>query len=204
MKLPNRLTLLRIALAPVFLILLVRRSQSYGTIRPYVIAALAVLIVAIVSDGLDGYFARKWGQTSKLGIFLDPIADKLLVIPPLIWLAYVRAVSPWVVVVIVARELIVSALRLLAAGEGIALPAGLLGKAKTVAEYAFLIVVTYTFGNNASLILSWICAALAALSAVEYFHANRALLIRLFRSENKLDERSENRSDERSNERVSQ
>lgn len=181
-KLPNRLTLLRVALSPIYLALLVLRSNSGEAAAEILrISAVIVLAAAITSDALDGYLARKLKQTSELGVFLDPIADKLLVLPPLIWLTHIRAVSPWVVIIIIARELTVSALRLLASSKGVALAAGLSGKVKTVAEYLLLAILTFTLGaDRASPILAWICAALAVLSASEYFYNNRALLAKWF------------------------
>ncbi|MDR1261894.1 MAG: CDP-diacylglycerol--glycerol-3-phosphate 3-phosphatidyltransferase [Oscillospiraceae bacterium] len=182
MQLPNRLTMLRVALSPVYLALLVLRSNSGGaTMEILCILAVIVLAAAIVSDALDGYFARKLKQTSELGVFLDPIADKLLVLPSLIWLMHIRAVSPWAVIIIIARELIVDALRLLASSKGVALAAGLSGKVKTVAEYLLLAILTFTLGGDrASPILAWVCAALAVLSASEYFYNNRTLLAKWF------------------------
>ncbi|MDR1598359.1 MAG: CDP-diacylglycerol--glycerol-3-phosphate 3-phosphatidyltransferase [Oscillospiraceae bacterium] len=192
MKLPNLLTLTRVALAPVYLLLLHISGQAwrdYGEVNlPATLAAEAVLLAAIVSDALDGYFARKLNQTSDLGIFLDPIADKLLVLPPMLWMMGMARIPAWPVIIIITRELIVSALRLLAASKGTALAAGFTGKAKTVSEYALL--AYYTLRGSAYAgdkpVLPWVCAALAVISAAEYFYKNRAMLAALFAPDGKV------------------
>jgi CDP-diacylglycerol--glycerol-3-phosphate 3-phosphatidyltransferase len=189
MKLPNILTIIRIILAPVYLLLLVGWSdaRSDGSMFALIITMI-VLGVSIISDGLDGYLARRLSLTSRLGMLLDPIADKLLVIPALIWLSHIGAVSVFVVIIITARELLVSAFRLLASSRGTDIGAGFMGKVKTVSEYALLIIITLLIRSaptDLTFVMSWICAALAVLSAGEYFYSNRGLFQDILSPNNK-------------------
>jgi CDP-diacylglycerol--glycerol-3-phosphate 3-phosphatidyltransferase len=173
--------MIRLAMAPAYLLLLSSCER-----RAAAVIAEAILVAAISTDALDGYFARKLNQTSNLGILLDPIADKLLIIPALILMSSMGWLPVWAVIIIISRELVVSSLRLLAASSGVILAAGFSGKAKTVAEYLLLAAATIRLGSNSvSYPLAWICAALATLSAIEYFYKNRGLLAGLFAPEEK-------------------
>lgn len=132
---PNVLTLVRILLIPVFIILFVNPTpgQSLG--------AAIVFTVAAVTDMLDGYIARRTGQVTKLGKLLDPIADKLLVLSALILLMNVERVSALVVLLIVGRELAVTGIRAIAAGEGMIIPAETTGKYKMALQVVAIILL---------------------------------------------------------------
>ena len=169
-NIPNRLTLLRIVLTPIYLLLLAFPIAHMG-----VYPAFIVYLAAAITDLLDGYIARKYALTSDAGKFLDPIADKLFVILPLIWFTYTGAVQPWLTMVIVARELIISGFRLVGAAQGVVLAAGIMGKAKTVSQ--IILLGTLTLGWRVpSLVMGIIAAALTVVSGAEYLYRNRALL----------------------------
>jgi CDP-diacylglycerol--glycerol-3-phosphate 3-phosphatidyltransferase len=123
--LPNRLSILRIFFIPIIIILI--STQEEGLL----LASCLLFIIAGITDGLDGYIARKMGLTSRLGIYLDPIADKLLVSSVLITLTYYRAVPLWVTIILVGREFLINGLRAFYAMEGIAIYPSLAGKLKT-------------------------------------------------------------------------
>src|SRR6266542_1931409 len=137
MNLPNLLTLLRIFFVPLLVAVLVQESVAvriHGIVITNEWLALAIFLSAAVTDLLDGYLARKWGQVTTIGTLLDPIADKLLISAALIALVQVRAVAAWMVVLIVGREFAVSGLRAIAAAEGYTIKASDLGKTKMVAQ----------------------------------------------------------------------
>lgn len=132
---PNVLTLARILLIPVFIILFVHPTPDQS------LAAAIVFAVAAVTDMLDGYIARRTGQVTTLGKLLDPIADKLLVLSALILLMNVDRVSALVVLLIVGRELAVTGIRAIAAGEGMIIPAETTGKYKMALQVVAIILL---------------------------------------------------------------
>lgn len=132
---PNVLTLARILLIPVFIILFVHPTPAQS------LAAAIVFAVAAVTDMLDGYIARRTGQVTTLGKLLDPIADKLLVLSALILLMNVDRVSALVVLLIVGRELAVTGIRAIAAGEGMIIPAETTGKYKMALQVVAIILL---------------------------------------------------------------
>lgn len=135
MNLPNRLTLARIFLIPIFMAFLLIQDAKGHTIIPHqnVVAAL-IFILAAATDGLDGYIARKRGQVTVLGKFMDPLADKLLVSAALISLVELGDVPAWVAWIILGREFAVTGLRAIAAADGTVISASKLGKIKTVTQ----------------------------------------------------------------------
>jgi len=135
LNVPNVLTLVRILLIPVFIILFVNPTPDQS------LAAAVIFAVAAVTDMLDGYIARRTGQVTKLGKLLDPIADKLLVLSALILLMNVERVSALVVLLIVARELAVTGIRAIAAGEGMIIPAETTGKYKMALQVVAIILL---------------------------------------------------------------
>ena len=163
MNLPNRITLARILLVPVFLLFIVPvpkwilEADFLSFIHSQLLYADAFIlkygnyiaavffIIAASTDGVDGYIARKRKEVTKLGIFLDPIADKLLTSAALIAMVERSMISSWVAVIIIGRELIVTGLRLVAAGEGIVISAGSWGKLKMVVQ---IIAISALLMNN--------------------------------------------------------
>ena len=165
MNLPNSITIARIALVPVFLAL------AFGESRQSALAALAVFVVASASDQIDGYLARRWNQISRLGQFLDPLADKLLVGAALVAMVSERAFPMWAALVIAVREIAVQVLRIKVVSRGLDLPASPAAKAKTFLQ---LIMVSWWLipwsainpGHQVVLVLALVATV---WSGVEYF-----------------------------------
>lgn len=136
MNLPNSITMSRIAAVPVLIWALSNHSPFHGAHGEQEIFASIVFILASITDGLDGYLARKRGQITTLGMLLDPLADKLMVSAAYIVLvAYnPRVVPPWIAVLVIGREFLVSGLRSIAASEGFTIDASEIGKLKTVIQ----------------------------------------------------------------------
>ena len=169
--LPNLLSLLRIALIP-FLVYCLSDTDQVSSLM-----AAGIFFVASLTDYFDGYLARKQGHTTILGTFLDPLADKLLVMAALIMLATGNRfprVPAWMVVVILGREIAVTGLRSVAAGEGLVLPADQLGKYKTLFQVAALhgLIIHYQYGfidfHIAGMYFLWIALALGLWSGLNY------------------------------------
>jgi CDP-diacylglycerol--glycerol-3-phosphate 3-phosphatidyltransferase len=127
-NLPNWLTVFRIFLVPFLVVVLLTKMPA----REFI--GLAIFLMAIITDGLDGYFARKWGQTTRLGALLDPIADKFLMTGAFVSLVELGLVPAWMVVIIVGREFLLDGLRMTAMDQGLVIPASRLGKLKTFAQ----------------------------------------------------------------------
>ncbi|NSW91059.1 MAG: CDP-diacylglycerol--glycerol-3-phosphate 3-phosphatidyltransferase [Firmicutes bacterium] len=163
MNLPNKITLSRILIVPIFMIFVVPfpdwviNNSVLRAIAPQLMAlnnfimkfghyiAAIIFIVASSTDGIDGYIARKNKQITKFGIFLDPVADKLLVTAALVALVQRGSISSWTAIIIIGRELLVMGLRLVAAGEGTVISASKLGKAKTLVQ---IIAISATLLQN--------------------------------------------------------
>ncbi len=167
--LPNGLTIIRILAVPVILLLLFYSGKTYQWVT-----AIFFLLVA-VTDTIDGYLARRRGMVTTLGKFLDPLADKLLIVTALIALISTRGIPFWIVIVIVGREFAVTGLRGIAVSQGIVIPASGLGKYKTVFEAAsicFLILNGEYFSIDfhfVGMVLLWIALLLAVFSGFDYF-----------------------------------
>ena len=167
MNLPNALTLLRIFLVPVLVVVLLTRAGG----GPFLGAGIFGL--AVLTDYLDGYFARRRNQVTRLGILLDPIADKLLTAAAFLSLVEMDAVPAWMVMIIVGREFAVTGLRNIAAGRGVLIPASGLGKGKMVAQVVciFLLLLgrAYPVLEVPALLSLWLVVILALVSGFDYF-----------------------------------
>ncbi len=169
MNLANKLTVLRMILVPVFLI-----CAMFNTIIGNYVA-LAIFVIASITDKLDGYIARSRNEITNFGKFMDPLADKLLVTSALIILVEKGIVSAWIVVIIIAREFIVSGLRTLAASQGVVIAASNLGKLKTVIQMIAIIIGLLVLNHNISWLVSitqWtmiIAALITIASGADYF-----------------------------------
>ena len=177
MNLPNKLTMLRIFMIPVFVIFALVKAQW----AQYV--ALLIYIIACLTDLLDGKIARARGLVTNFGKFADPIADKLLVMSALIILVDTGRMASWVCIVMLAREFIISGFRLVAAGNGTVIAAGQLGKLKTVFQMTSTIALMLLvpvggapllgrFGVVLANVLTYIAAVLTIVSGVEYIAKN--------------------------------
>ncbi|HLI77268.1 MAG TPA: CDP-diacylglycerol--glycerol-3-phosphate 3-phosphatidyltransferase, partial [Acidobacteriaceae bacterium] len=135
-NLPNSITLTRIAAVPVLIWALSAHSPVHGTHGEQELFASAVFILASITDGLDGYLARRRGQITTLGMLLDPLADKLMISAAFIVLVAYNplVVKPWIAVLVIGREFLVSGLRSIAASEGFTIEASDVGKLKTVIQ----------------------------------------------------------------------
>lgn len=175
MNTPNKLTLLRVIMVPLFMWLL--------DVNIY--AALAVFVLASLTDQLDGHLARKYNQVTTFGKLMDPLADKILTISALVCFAAsgVDFINKWVVMVIVARELIVTGIRLIALENSKVIAASMWGKAKTVSQLAAIIAVMLDMIVPLRLggfcLTQWlvvIAVILTVYSGADYVIKNRALL----------------------------
>jgi CDP-diacylglycerol---glycerol-3-phosphate 3-phosphatidyltransferase len=168
-NLPMLVTLARCAAVPV-MVWLLWSTPSHAV----AIATMAVFVTAMIGDVVDGWLARKWNIQSVAGAFLDPIADKLLVLATLVMMIPLGWVPAWIVLVLESRELIVGALRQIAVSEGLVIPAGSLGKFKTAYQstaLGFLLFHYDGFGINAHTVgiaLLWQSMLLSVVSGVQY------------------------------------
>jgi CDP-diacylglycerol--glycerol-3-phosphate 3-phosphatidyltransferase len=166
-NLPNSLTLLRIFLVPILVVVLLTKFDG----REYV--GLAIFLVAAITDLLDGYFARRFKKVTRLGILLDPIADKLLISSALISLVELGLAPAWMIVIIVGREFAVSGLRSIAAQQGVAIAASPLGKGKTISQViaVSILILGYELGEFMFVgkVALWVVMIFALGSGVDYF-----------------------------------
>ena len=170
MNTANKLTMLRVILIPVYLVIL------YLGFAGSLYVALAVFIIASVTDFVDGYVARHYNQVTDFGKFMDPLADKVLVISSMIWFCSVGKLPAWALVIVIAREFAVSGLRMVAVDNGRVIAAAWSGKVKTFATMVCLILMHLPIWNW----LNWVCIAVIAAttlySGVEYFVKNKDVL----------------------------
>ena len=166
-NLPNSLTLLRIFLVPFLVVVLLTKFDG----KEY--AGLAIFLLAAVTDLLDGYFARRFNKVTRLGILLDPIADKLLISSALISLVELDLAPAWMVVIILGREFAVSGLRSIASQQGVDIPASSLGKGKTVSQViaVALLILGHELGDfqKIATIALWAVVLFALASGIDYF-----------------------------------
>ena len=200
MNLPNKLTLTRILLVPVFMVFVSLTSLSGiadGSFQPtYYLIAGIVFAAASFTDFLDGHLARKWNMVTDFGKFADPLADKLLTTVAFIYMMRDGVCSPVVLCIILAREFAVSGLRMVAAGakDGKVIAANMWGKVKTVLQ--MLSIIFYFFGMSIasmsatgaeqgvrqilvisiSMVLCWLVAAVTAISGIKYLCDNRSFI----------------------------
>ncbi len=175
MNLPNKLTLLRVCLIPFFVVFML---ADIGAWQKWV--ALAIFVVASLTDALDGHIARSRNLITNFGKFMDPVADKLLVCSALICFVKMDYIPAWIVIIIVAREFIVSGFRLVASDQGIVLAAGIWGKLKTVCQMVMTIVLIMNIDNAVFYVLGQILIyaslILTIISMVDYIWNNRQVL----------------------------
>ena len=168
MNLPNKLTVLRVIMVPFFVFFML--TDVGGAANKWI--ALVLFIVASLTDMLDGKIARKYNLVTNFGKFMDPLADKLLVCSAM-------KLPTAVVIVIIAREFIISGFRLVASDNGVVIAANYWGKFKTVSQMAMIIVLIADLGgvfDMVGTVLIWIATALTVISLVDYVWANREVL----------------------------
>lgn len=174
MNLPNKLTLLRVGMIPFFVLFML--TNVAGDASRYI--ALAIFIVASLTDMLDGKIARKYNLVTNFGKFMDPLADKLLVCSALICLIQTGQLPAWYVIIIIAREFIISGFRLIASDNGIVIAASYWGKFKTTSQMLLIILMILNIPALALVtdIFYWIALALTIISLADYIKKNFQVL----------------------------
>ena len=175
MNLPNKLTILRVILIPFFVVFML--FDITGAADKWI--ALVIFCVASLTDMLDGKIARKYNLVTNFGKFMDPLADKLLVCTALICLTSMDRLNVIVVLVIIAREFIISGFRLVASDNGIVIAASYWGKFKTVSQMALIIVLIMDLGcvwNVVGTVLTWVALILTVVSLIDYIAKNKQVL----------------------------
>ncbi|MDO4581262.1 MAG: CDP-diacylglycerol--glycerol-3-phosphate 3-phosphatidyltransferase [Bacillota bacterium] len=169
LNLPNRITVVRICLVPLFVVL------ALCPIRLGLLWAAIVFVVAAISDAADGHIARSRNLTTNTGKFLDPLADKILVDAALVCLIYHQLLPAWVLILILFRDLAVDGLRLLAAEQGVVIAASKWGKSKTTAQMVMVVALLILgMGVNWPLyqalcqVLIWLAVLLTVISGADY------------------------------------
>lgn len=176
MNLPNKLTILRVLLVPFFVwFTLAEVVPGYDKYL-----AVAIFIVASLTDFLDGMIARKYNLITNFGKFMDPLADKLLVCAALICLVSEELLPAWMVIVIISREFIISGFRLVASDNNVVIAASYWGKFKTTFQMLMIIVLLLDFGGVFDLIgqvLTWIALILTVVSLLDYIVKNKHVIL---------------------------
>ena len=176
MNLPNKLTMLRILLIPVFMLVL------YWGFPGATWAALAVFVIASLTDLLDGKIARKYNLVTDFGKFADPLADKCLVTAAMLWFVEIGQMPAWALLIVIVREFAVSGLRMIASDKGRVIAAGWSGKVKTASTMAAIVIMLLMNEPWMSVpnVLNFLCVVVIVVttlySGVEYFVLNRDII----------------------------
>ena len=171
MNLPNKLTIFRVILVIPFVALM---------LNGYDLWAVAVFIIASLTDLLDGKIARKYNLITDFGKFMDPLADKLLVCAAMICLVEMGRLPAWMVIVIISREFIISGFRLVASDNGVVIAASYWGKFKTTFQMLMIIVLILNLGgvfDTIGLVLNWIALILTVVSLIDYLVKNKQVIL---------------------------
>lgn len=175
MNTPNKLTIARMIIVPFLVIFLL--TGWGGEANRYI--SLALFVVASVTDWFDGYLARKNNLVTNFGKFMDPLADKLLVCSAMICMIDLKRLPAWFVIIIIAREFIISGFRLIAAENGIVIAANYWGKFKTASQMIMIILLILHFDGIFVIleqIFIWLSLALTIISLITYIWQNRTVL----------------------------
>lgn len=172
MNTPNKLTIARVIMIPFFVAFLM--YDITGSADKWI--ALGIFVVASLTDTLDGYLARKHNLVTNFGKFMDPLADKLLVCSALIALVDLNKIAAWVVIIIIAREFIISGFRLVASDNGVVIAASYWGKFKTTFQMLMIIYLVvdlqFAYANVVGMVLVYVALALTVISLVDYIVKN--------------------------------
>ena len=173
MNLPNKLTTFRVVLIPFFIFFLMTELIPFSKW-----IALAIFCIASLTDFFDGYLARKWNMVTNFGKFMDPLADKLLVCSAIIAFTAMDRMPAWIVIIIVAREFIISGFRLIAAEKGVVIAASYWGKFKTASQ--MFMIILFIINIDALFIpgqvLMYIALALTVISLIDYIIKNKDVM----------------------------
>lgn len=177
MNLPNKLTVLRVILIPFFVLFLMLQGGSNQTFR---MIALVLFVGASLTDLADGKIARKYNLVTNFGKFMDPLADKLLVCSALICFIELGQLPAWVVLIIVAREFIISGFRLVASDNGVVIAASYWGKYKTTCQMIMVVLLIFNSSNAVMVLITKVfivlAVALTIISLVDYIAKNAGVL----------------------------
>lgn len=173
MNLPNKLTIFRVILIPFFIVFLLVPITAFDKW-----IALAIFIIASLTDLLDGKIARKYNLVTNFGKFMDPLADKLLVCSALICLIELNKIPSWMVIIIIAREFIISGFRLVAADNGVVIAASYWGKFKTTFQMVAvcLLIADLEPLYMVTQIVLWIAVILTVVSLIDYLIKNKDVM----------------------------
>lgn len=166
MNTANKLTLLRVFMIPIFMVLLYMNQTYY---------ALAVFVIASLTDYVDGYVARKYNQITDFGKFMDPLADKLLVTSAMVYFVEVGMMPAWALLIVIAREFSVTGLRLVAVDQGTVIAAGFSGKVKTAATMIAICLMLLPVSALVMQASVWVIVLTTLYSGLEYYVVNRAV-----------------------------
>lgn len=175
MNTPNKLTLFRVVMIPFFVVFML--APIGGAAAKWI--ALAIFVIASLTDALDGYLARRDNLVTDFGKFMDPLADKLLVCSALICLIELDKIPCWVVIIIIAREFIISGFRLIAADNGVVIAASYWGKFKTVSQMLMIILLIADLGGVFGAIeqfFIYLSMVLTVVSLIDYLVKNRNVI----------------------------
>ncbi len=174
MNLPNKLTILRVIMIPFFVFFML--TDFAGTASKWI--ALAIFIVASLTDMLDGKIARKYNLVTNFGKFMDPLADKLLVCAAMICLVEMGKLASWMVIIIISREFIISGFRLIAADNGVVIAASYWGKFKTVFQMVMicLLIADIEVIAIVTTVVTWIALILTVVSLIDYLIKNKDVM----------------------------
>lgn len=176
MNLPNKLTIIRVIMIPFFVFFMLADLGGQDGWQNYV--SCAIFIVASMTDWFDGYLARKNNLVTNFGKFMDPLADKLLVCSAMICLIGKGPLTKWMVIVIIAREFIISGFRLIASDNGVVIAASYWGKFKTVFQMIMIvmIILDIAFFEYITIAVTYIAVALTVISLIDYLIKNKKVI----------------------------
>ena len=170
MNTANKLTMLRVLLIPVFLVCLYLGYPATNYI------GLAIFIAASITDFIDGYIARHYNQTTDFGKFMDPLADKLLVLAAMLWFVDLGQMPAMVVFVVLVREFAVSGMRMVASEQGRVIAAGWSGKVKTASTMVCIVLMFLPIPAVVNTVCVWVITLTTLYSGVEYFMKNKDVI----------------------------
>ena len=184
MNLPNKISMIRILIIPIMVVAYYLVVPTYNYFDNYYYSLMSILpglfVIASITDFIDGYVARKYDLVTTFGKFIDPLADKLLVMTALLMLTVEGVIPVWIVIIILSREFIVTGIRLVAAPTGKVIAASKLGKYKTATTMvALVLLLMYRIDNEFvtyGMILLYIGLILTVVSGIEYFYKNRHII----------------------------
>ena len=172
MNLPNKLTVLRVIMVPFFVFFML--TDAGGAANKWI--ALAIFVIASLTDMLDGKIARKRNLITDFGKFADPLADKMLVTAAMLWFVETGKMAAWMLLIVLVREFAVSGLRMIASDKGRVIAAGWSGKVKTAATMVCIVVMFLPIPPVLNTVCVWIITLTTLYSGVEYFVKNKDVI----------------------------